>query len=43
VEEKRSMMSEVIQCFHFREKRGRGSARRRKEHVWWLLVPTWRG
>jgi hypothetical protein len=44
VEEKRSTMSGVIQCFCFREKRGRGSAYfgRGKEHVRWLLVSTHR-
>jgi hypothetical protein len=39
------MMSGVIQCFCFGEKRGRVSVhfRRGKDHVRWLLVPVQRG
>jgi hypothetical protein len=38
------MMSGVIQCFCFGEKRGRVSVHfRGKEHVRWLLVPVQRG
>jgi hypothetical protein len=45
MEEKRLALSEVLQCFRFREKRGRGSAcfGRGKEHVGWLLIPALRG
>jgi hypothetical protein len=43
VEEKRLVVSGVFQCFHFREKRGWGSAHigRGKEHAGRLLVPSW--
>jgi hypothetical protein len=42
---KRPVASEVLQCFHFGEKRGRGSAhfRRGKKHVGRLLVPVRKG
>jgi hypothetical protein len=45
VEEKRLMMGRVIQCFNFREKRGRDIVRFKggKEHERRLLVPAWRG
>jgi hypothetical protein len=45
VKEKRSMVSEVIQFFHFMEKRGRGITyfKRGKEHARWLLVSAHRG
>jgi hypothetical protein len=45
IEDKRSTLSEVIQCFNFGEKRRMDSARfrRGKEHTRWLLVPTRRG
>jgi ribosome modulation factor len=38
-------VNRVIQCFHFREKRGRGSAHfgRRKKHARRLLIPTQKG
>jgi hypothetical protein len=40
VKEKQSTVSRVIQCFLFREKRGRGSTHflRVKEHARWLVV-----
>jgi hypothetical protein len=39
------MVSGFIQCFHFREKRGRGITyfRRGKEHARRLMVPVHRG
>jgi hypothetical protein len=42
MEEKRSTVNEVLQCSHFREKRGRGinRFRRGKEHTRWLLFPA---
>jgi hypothetical protein len=45
VEEKWSTVSGVMQCFHFREKTGRGNTYfgMGKEHARWLLVPTHRG
>jgi hypothetical protein len=45
MEEKWSTVSGGIQCFHFREKIGRGDTcfRREKENKRRLLVPTWRG
>jgi hypothetical protein len=45
VEENRPTARGVLQCFHFKEKRGRGSVHfgRGKEHTGRLLVPTWRG
>jgi hypothetical protein len=45
MEENWSTTSGVLQCFHFWEKRERGSARfrRGKEHVGRLLVPMRRG
>jgi hypothetical protein len=45
VDEKQLVVSGVIQCFHFREKRRRGSTRfgRRKEYMRRLLFPTRRG
>jgi hypothetical protein len=44
MEEKRSTVIGVIQCFYFREKRGRGGAyfERGKQHARWLLVPVHR-
>jgi hypothetical protein len=44
VEENQSMVSRLIQCFHFEGKRGRGNTcfERVKEHVRRLLIPAWR-